>query len=199
MKEYMENKTKDYNSINWNDVFVEDAESPTGLRWKHDRANRKIKAGAIAGCIWTDKKTGWQRFQVSYNKTHWYVHRILWFMRNGEIGASLDIDHIDGNSLNNSVENLRLVSTAVNLRNKKQRSDNSSGVTGVHFWISKGYSYAVAQWCNLSGEREFKQFSCKKLGTELAFQKACEYRQKMIEQLNEAGAGYSERHGRIDF
>jgi HNH endonuclease/AP2 domain len=194
MKEYMENKTKDYNSINWNDVFVEDAESPTGLIWKISPANH-IKAGDFAGSIWTSKKSGRQRFQVMYNKSLWLVHRVLWVMRAGEIDDSLDIDHIDGNSLNNSVENLRLVSTALNSRNQKQRSDNSSGVTGVGFITPNGFTYAVAQWCNLAGKLESKSFSCDKLGKELAFQQACEYRQQMLEQLNESGAGYSERHG----
>jgi HNH endonuclease/AP2 domain len=187
-------KAKDYNEINWHDVFIEDANSPTGLIWKI-RSSRRAKAGNVAGCIRTDKKHGWQRFQVKYNKTLWLVHRILWVMRNGEIDADLEIDHIDGNSLNNSVENLRLVSAAVNLRNTKQRSTNSSGVTGVGFITTNGYTYARAQWYNLSGERESKNFSCKNLGLLEAFAAACAYREKIIAELNNIGAGYSDRHG----
>jgi hypothetical protein len=187
-------KTKDYNSVNWNELFAEDSSSPTGLRWKIASA-KKIKAGAVAGCIWTDKKSGWHCFRVQYSNNKWLVHRILWIIRAGEIDADLDIDHIDGNSLNNSVDNLRLVSTAVNLRNKRQHNTNSSGVTGVGFTTIRGYTYARAQWYNLSGERESKQFSCKKLGTDLAFQRACAYREKMLVELNGYGAGYTDRHG----
>jgi hypothetical protein len=188
-------KTKDYNSVNWNELFAEDSSSPTGLRWKIDRANRKIKAGDVAGCIQTDKKYGKQYFAVKYNKTNWLVHRIIWVMRNGEIDAGLAIDHIDGNALNNSVDNLRLVSTTANNRNTKQRTDNSSGVTGVYFDTNNGYTYAVAQWYNLAGKQESKKFSCKNLGKDLAFQQACNYREKMLAELNTSGAGYSERHG----
>jgi hypothetical protein len=187
-------KTKDYNSVDWNRVFYEDAESPTGLRWKISPA-RCAKAGNVAGSIMTLKKSGWQCFHVRFNKTLWLVHRIIWVMRNGTIDAELDIDHIDGNALNNSVDNLRLVSTAVNSRNQKQYKTNSSGVTGVGFMTTNGTTYARAYWCNLAGEPESKYFSCKKLGKELAFQQACEYRQQMLDSLNESGAGYSERHG----
>jgi hypothetical protein len=189
-------KTKDYNSVNWNEIFVEDTESPTGLRWKIRPANH-IKTGDVAGITQISKKYGWQRFVVRYNKTQWLVHRVLWVMRNGSIDAGLDIDHIDGNSLNNSFENLRLVSAAVNMRNQKQRSDNSTGVTGVRFMTNRGggNTYAVAQWYSLAGKLEFKRFSCNKLGTDVAFQQACAYREKMIAELNASGADYSDRHG----
>jgi hypothetical protein len=188
-------KTKDYNSVAWNEVFAEDSSSPTGLIWKIS-CGRRAKAGNVAGSIWTSKRTDWQCFHVRFNKTSWYVHRILWVMRNGAIDTGLDIDHIDGNALNNSADNLRLVSTAINSRNQKQRKNNSSGVTGVSFRTYKsGTTYAIVQWTNLTGRRESKPFSCKKLGKDLAFSMACEYRQKMIEQLNASGAGYSDRHG----
>jgi len=187
-------KTKDYNSVAWNEVFAEDSSSPTGLMWRISPANH-MKAGSVAGCITTSKKTGRQYFRVRYNKTDWLVHRILYVMRNGEIATELDIDHIDGNAMNNSVDNLRLVSTISNNRNKKQQKNNSTGVTGVYFMTTNGYTYARAYWFNLAGEREVKQFSCKKLGKDLAFSMACDYRQKMLTELNASGAGYSERHG----
>jgi hypothetical protein len=192
----MTKKNKDYNSVDWNEVFVEDSSSPTGLRWKISCGSR-AKAGSVAGCILTNKKSGWQYFRVRYNKTDWLVHRILWVMRNGEIDAGLEIDHIDGNSLNNSADNLRLVSAAVNSRNQKQQRNNSSGVTGVCFWNNNGYTYAVAYWCNLVGKQEHKSFSCKTLGLLEAFAAAYAYREQMIASLNESGAGYSERHGDV--
>jgi HNH endonuclease len=136
-------RAKDYNEIDWNEIFIADCSSPSGLIWKKNFGQR-ARCGNTAGSINTAKPSGRQCFQVKYNKTSWLVHRILWIIWNGSVNPDLDIDHIDGNSLNNSVENLRLVSTAVNSRNQKQRIDNSSGFTGVSFMINQdGNTYGM--------------------------------------------------------
>ena len=43
------------------------------------------------------------------------------------------IDHINGNKLDNRLENLRAVSQSQNSMNRKQRSDNTSGIKGVRW------------------------------------------------------------------
>ena len=45
----------------------------------------------------------------------------------------MDIDHIDGDGLNNRKANLRVVTTSQNLCNTRLRSDNTSGYKGVSF------------------------------------------------------------------
>jgi hypothetical protein len=187
-------KTRDYNSVNWNEILYEDDSSPTGSRWKID-CGQRAKSGNIAGTISTNNKTGRKDAHVQFNKKTWYVHRILWILRNGEIDINLDIDHIDGNPLNNHKENVRLVTKRINARNQKRKKTNSSGVNGVYFMTTNGCTYAIAQWYNLTHTRESKPFSCKNLGLLPAFALACAYREKMIEKLNDMGAGYSERHG----
>ena len=42
-------------------------------------------------------------------------------------------DHIDGNTLNNTRDNLRVASIADNVRNSRIGKNNSSGYKGVHF------------------------------------------------------------------
>jgi predicted lipoprotein len=51
----------------------------------------------------------------------------------GEDPGKVMLDHIDGNPLNNRIENLRIASRETNLHNSKRRSDNTSGVKGVCF------------------------------------------------------------------
>lgn len=82
------------------------------------------KSGSIAGSI---KPNGYKR--VSIKRKLYYVHRIIFFMHHGRLPEY--IDHIDGNKLNNKIENLREATMAENNRNTWQRKDNKSGVKGV--------------------------------------------------------------------
>lgn len=60
------------------------------------------------------------------------VHRLVWFLKRGDIPAGKVIDHIDGNPLNALVSNLRLVGQSENGRNRKKRNkSNTSGFNGV--------------------------------------------------------------------
>ena len=72
-------------------------------------------------------------YQVRVNGKFHRVHRLLWIMRNGEIPNGMQVDHIDGNKKNNSVDNLRLCHRHENQRNSKLPSHNTSGVKGVSF------------------------------------------------------------------
>lgn len=56
------------------------------------------------------------------------MHRLIMNAREGQI-----VDHINGNTLDNRRENLRFVTASQNAINRRRRSDNKSGVTGVYF------------------------------------------------------------------
>lgn len=58
-----------------------------------------------------------------------YAHRVIWRLVTGE--EAKELDHIDGNPLNNRWNNLRAVTRKMNQRNAARRSDNASGVVGV--------------------------------------------------------------------
>ena len=59
-----------------------------------------------------------------------FIHRIVYKMETDEEPLR-SIDPIDGNPLNNKYDNLRLATSAVNNRNQKMHSHNTSGHTGV--------------------------------------------------------------------
>jgi len=76
------------------------------------------------GCYWVtvenkvNTKKGYCR--IRYNNYQLMYHRVLWTLTNGSIlDESLSIDHIDGNKLNNSISNLRLVPQRTNCQNRE--------------------------------------------------------------------------------
>lgn len=93
-------------------------------------------------------------------------------------------------------ENCTWIEAEFQSRHRGKRRDNTSGVTGVMYERSnKGHERFIAHWTDLNKQTHTKSFSLKKHGKEEAFRLACEYRAKMIEELNNLGAGYSSQHG----
>ena len=69
-------------------------------------------------------------------------HRVVWLLETGEWPDG-EIDHINGDRADNRMENLRLVDRSINARNMGRRSDNKSGVAGVH-WNSRKRKWDAA-------------------------------------------------------
>ena len=71
---------------------------------------------------------------VLINKKLFLQHRILFMLyTNSDIPSGMEIDHIDGNKINNTKENLRLVTTQENQRNVGINKNNTSGYVGIYF------------------------------------------------------------------
>lgn len=83
------------------------------IRWKDNRANNKVKAGDIAGCL---NSKGY--YHLAINGKRYKNHRLIWIMHFGEISNNLQIDHINGIRTDNRIENLRVVSNLENSRNR---------------------------------------------------------------------------------
>jgi hypothetical protein len=64
------------------------------------------------------------------NGREYKAHRLIWLLVH-KAWPENQIDHIDGNGLNNRIENLRDVTNAENARNRKKQKNNESGHTGV--------------------------------------------------------------------
>ena len=69
------------------------------------------------------------------------AHRAIWAIHYGHWPRG-EIDHIDGDTKNNKIDNLREVSRTENMRNVSRRRDNSSGATGVYWDVRGQYWYA---------------------------------------------------------
>jgi hypothetical protein len=111
------------------------------------------------------------------------------------------IDRID-NTKGYEEGNVRWATYTQQARNKGSFKNNTSNVNGV-LWDNKKHPtcekwslYAKAVWNTLdTGKQCTKVFSVKTYGLMPAFLMACNYRIKMIEDLNSKGAGYSVSHG----
>ena len=99
------------------------------LVWKMDRARGKIKAGDVAGGI-TSK--GYWRVMINYKE--YPLHRIIFFLHHGYLPQV--VDHINGNPLDNRIENLREATGQTNQYNRKCGVNNTSGCKNVS-WNKK--------------------------------------------------------------
>lgn len=68
-------------------------------------------------------------------------HRVIWLFVNDE-WPKIDIDHINGDSEDNRLENLRVATRTQNIQNQKCRMDNLAGLKGIQ-WRSDMKKYHV--------------------------------------------------------
>lgn len=105
------------------------------------------------------------------------------------------VDRIDPTK-NYERGNLRWATADIQARNHKKSKNNTSGKTGVTFYVRNRNTYCIAWW-----EQEgytsarSKCFSVKKYGLLEAFAKAVSFRKNQLLELNSLGYGYSDKHG----
>ena len=105
-----------------NELFEYDKETGD-LIWKVRKA-QSVKVGDIAGYL---QSTGYKRLKI--NAKAYLVHRIVFLMHKGYLPKT--IDHINGDRLDNRIENLRAVTANQNQHNRKLNSNSTSGFKGV--------------------------------------------------------------------
>lgn len=118
-----------------------DPTSKTWLRWKKRPRHhfRNQRGWNIFNAMYGGKEAG-STVSSEYEKTYYRVrvgahectcHRIIFAMTTGADPGNSQIDHRDGDSLNNNPENLRLATPTENGRNRGKNKNNTSGCKGV--------------------------------------------------------------------
>ena len=130
--------TQNMNPVSYSDLFdYKDGK----LFWK--RSHGRVKAGDEAGYLCANG-----RRYVRANGKLRFLHRVIWEMHHGECPEFLD--HIDGNPLNNRIENLRPATKQQNAQNRKVRRTNKLKTKGVqvrgakfaaYIWVDKQQKY----------------------------------------------------------
>lgn len=106
-------------------IEVLDYDQNTGVfRWAKKVANC-VKISQLAG---TPSAQGYLRIRID-GQLH-MAHRLAWLYVYGKWPEKF-LDHIDGDRLNNSIENLRPATASQNQHNKSVGKHNKLGIKGV--------------------------------------------------------------------
>lgn len=192
---------RDYMRYDFNSVFEISEESPSGIVWKVPRKFENTlkydRVGKPAGHVHSYKnRVGY--WVVSVFGSQFFCHRIVWLLYKGSVDPLNVVDHIDGDSLNNSVRNLREVSSEINSRNsrKNKGKELQAGIYYEELISKRGTKLKrINAHYSYDGKVLKRNFSVLKYGHDQALAMAVEWRQKHINQLNKQGAGYTDRHG----
>lgn len=102
--------------------------------WKRSRGPKK--AGSRAG-----HATDYWRIEI--DQRPYMAHRLAWFYVHGS-WPERDLDHINGDPLDNRIKNLRDVDASINLQNQVRRpKHNTTGFWGVSW--SEAHHKFIAQ------------------------------------------------------
>jgi len=96
-------------------------------------------AGREAGAKYAERRTHYRKIKI--NNRDYLAHRLAFLLFWG-CWPTDQIDHLDGNGLNNRWDNLREATSQENNRNKRRRRNNTSGVNGVYWHRGR------RKWCS---------------------------------------------------
>lgn len=122
------------------------------LAWRKQVGSRR--SGSVAGNIQTK---GYLRLCV--DGRYYLLHRVAWLITHGEWPQD-QIDHINGDRLDNRIANLRLATASQNCGNTGTSKNNTSGFKGVSWsararrWVSSIRVAGRRHWLGYFPSRE---------------------------------------------
>ena len=142
--------------------------------------NNGVSVGDIAGCV-HPCSSGKKYITIKIEGKLYRAHRLAWLYIYGQFPPD-QIDHINGDGVDNRLCNLRPVTNRINSRNCKLRSDSTSGITGIH-WCKRDKRWRV-QINNQNKRVQFGNF-------DYLFEAVC------VRKNAEKEYGYHTNHGSI--
>ena len=105
------------------------------LFWLDHRGTRRSPGDKAGGL---DRTTGY--IIVKYKGKGYRAHRLAWYLHTGEDPATMWIDHINGNPVDNRILNLRKCLQSQNRCNSRAKANSTSGYKGV-YWCKRNKKY----------------------------------------------------------
>ena len=169
-----------------------DYDQNTGVfTWREDGYNRNHLKGDPVTYIRSDYVAAWVK------KRHFLVHRLAWLYMMGDFPAEgFQVDHINGNKLDNSFINLRLASASQNSHNTLGFSSSSTKVKGLSYVESRKDRPNFAPTLNAKIKLKGKAY-CKSLtiSGEMTREKAEQILTAWLRETREALHGNFANHG----
>jgi hypothetical protein len=98
-------------------------------------------AGSVAGYVRIKNGAKGYKYSKVCGKSE-AIHRLVLIWHGYEIPAGMVVDHINQDTHDNRIENLRIVTTAQNLQNQKRPKHNTSGHHGI-MWRKERSKWVV--------------------------------------------------------
>lgn len=148
------------------------------LRHKKDGYLNRYKAHDL---VTSYEKDGYQIINIPTKRTCINRSHAVAILSGLPLKQGMQIDHIDGNRSNDHPSNLRVVDIRGNNCNRKKRSDNTSGITGIR-WSDYHQHYVIRRTVN--GKRLSRS------------RKTLEEAIKVLDELTKMDSSYTGRHGK---
>lgn len=150
-----------------NDLIVYDPQDGS-FKWRKTTCSRAI-AGKKAGYTRTNSGSGKSYHVIGLNNNKYFGGNVAWLLYYKKWPSGI-VDHLDGNGLNNRINNLQEKTIAENRKNVRLCCKNKTGISGVHFSVKSNIYRAQIgnnrKKINLINSKDFFEACCARKSAE---------------------------------